>query len=219
MGEMLKVLIEDFRTGKKALNDLAVRPEDGCLRLKWPQAFAGYGFTPKQILDGLTERGWMEADSEVAKVGEAEFASGIAKAIRLTRSISHLFPQRATTAPQCAPDNTDSSAEPQHETKTVRQPAVPEQQNIVKPPNKPRKRPAPKPGATRVAAVKDQSPPPVDLPGQIAKLNELLQADKRGGKELSKRDINLLVQQKVGVLAAARLMRGIALSGSSELKT
>lgn len=218
VGEMLKVLIEDFRTGKKALNDLAVCPEDGCLRLKWPQAFAGYGFTPKQILDGLTERGWMEADSEVAKVGEADFASGVAKAIRLTRSISNFFPQRATIAPQCAHANTDSATEPQHETKTVRQPVVPEQQSTVTPPNKPRKRPAPKSGAIRVASVKDQSPPPVDLPGQIARLNELLQAAKRGGKKLTKRDINLLVQQKVGALAAAHLMRGIELSDIPELK-
>lgn len=217
MGEMLKGLIEDFRTGKKALDDLAVRTEDGCLRLKWPQAFAGYGFTPKQILDGLTERGWMEADSEVAKVGEAEFASGIAKAIRLTRSISHLFPQRATIAPQCAPANAVSSAEPQHETKTVRQSAVPEQQNIAKPRNKPRKRPAPKSGAA--AVVKEQSPPPVDPPSQMARLNELLQAAKGDGKELTRRDINLLVQQKVGSLAAARLMQGIALSDIPELKT
>lgn len=219
MGEMLKVLIEDFRTGKKALNDLAVRPEDGCLRLKWPQAFAGYGFTPKQILDGLTECGWMEADSEVAKVGEAEFASGMAKAIRLTRSISNLFPQRATTAPQCAHASTDSAAEPQHETKAVHQPAVPVQPNIVTPAKKPRKRPAPKSGATRVAAVKEQSPPPVDLSGQIARLNELLQAAKRDGQELTRRDINFLVQQKVGVLAAAHLMRGITLSDIPKLKT
>ena len=222
MGEMLKVLIDDFQTGKKVLNDLAVCLEDGCLRLKWPQAFAGYGFTPKQILDGLTERGWMEADSEVAKVGEAEFASGIAKAIRLSRSISNLFPQRATTAPQCAPANTDSAIEARQETKTVRQLAtsdVPERQNIVTPPNKPKKRPAPKPGATHVAEVKEQSLPPVDPPSQIARLNELLQAAKRDGKELIRRDINLLVQQKVGVMAAARLMRGIALSDIPELKT
>ena len=132
------------------------------------------------------------------------------------------FPQRATTAPQCAPASTDSAAEPQHETKTVRQPAtsdVPEQPNIVTPAKKPRKRPAPKPGATRVAAFKDQSPPPVDLLGQIARLNELLQAAKRDGKELTRRDINLMVQQKVGVLAAAHLMRGIELSDITELKT
>jgi hypothetical protein len=223
MGELLKALIEDFRTGKKALNDLAVHPEDGCLRLKWPNAFAGYEFTPKQILDGLTERGWMEADSEVAKVGEAEFASGVAKAIRLTRSISNLFPQRATTAPRCATVNTVPASDLQPETKAVRQSVtndVPEQQNIVTPPNsKPRKRAAPKPSAASNAAIKDQSPPPIDLPGQIAKLNELLQVAKRGGKELTKRDINLLVQQKVGVKAAAPLMRGIRPSDIPELRT
>ncbi|CAH1073277.1 MobH family relaxase [Candidatus Nitrotoga sp. 1052] len=223
MGEMLKVLIDDFRTGKKALNDLALHPEDGCLRLKWPNAFSGYEFTPKQILDGLTERGWMEADSDVAKVGEAEFASGVAKAIRLTRSISNLFPQRATTAPQCATINTVFASDPQLKTKAVRQPVTSdasEQQNIVTPPNsKPRKRAAPKPRASSNAAIKDQSSPPVDLPGQIAKLNELLQAAQRDGKELTKRDINLLVQQKVGVKAAAHFMRGIRPSGIPELRT
>ena len=223
MGELLKALFEDFRTGKKALNDLALHPEDGCLRLKWPNAFAGYEFTPKQILDGLTERGWMEADSDVAKVGEAEFASGVAKAIRLTRSISNLFPQRATAAPQCATVNTVFASDPQPETKAVRQPVtsdVPEQQNIVTPPNsKPRKRAAPKPGAARNAAIKDQSSPPVDLPSQIVKLNELLQAAKRDGKELTKRDINLLVQQKVGIKAAAHHMWGIRPSDIPELRT
>ena len=223
MGELFRTLIEDLRTGKTALNDLALHPEDGCLRLKWPNAFAGYEFTPKQILDGLTERGWMEADSDVAKVGEAEFASGVAKAIRLTRSISTLFPQRATTAPQCATVNTVPASDPQPETKAVRQPVtsdVPEQQNIVTPPNsKPRKRAASKPSVARKAAIKDQSPPPVDLTSQIVKLNELLQVAKRGGKELTKRDINLLVQQKVGVKAAANLMRGIRPSDIPELRT
>ena len=97
--------------------------------------------------------------------------------------------------------------------------AVSEQQNIVTSPNsKPRKRAAPKPGAARDAAFNDQSPPPVDLPIQMAWLNELLQAAKRDGKELSRRDINLWVQQKVGVKAAARLMRGITPSGISELQ-
>ena len=163
----------------------------------------------------------MEADSEVAKVGEAEFAGGVAKAIRLTRSISDLFPQRAATAPQCVPANTDPVAEPQQETKAVRQPArhVPEQQNIVKPPDKPKKRPAPKPGATRVAAVKEQQLPPVDPPSQMDRLNELLQGAKRDGKELTRRDINLLVKREAGATEAELPMRGIALSDIPELKT
>ena len=61
MGELLKVLIEDFRTGKKAWNDLALHPEDGCLRLKWPQAFAGYGFTPNRYwMALLSAAGWKQ---------------------------------------------------------------------------------------------------------------------------------------------------------------
>ncbi|MCR4297687.1 MAG: TraI domain-containing protein, partial [Gallionella sp.] len=92
MGEILKVLIDEFRTGKKSLRDLAAMDAGGCLHLKWPDAFAGYGFAPKQILDGLTEHGWMEPHSEMVKVGEAEFANGTAKAIKLVRPVSDLFP-------------------------------------------------------------------------------------------------------------------------------
>ena len=53
----------------------------------------------------------------------------------------------------------------------------------------------------------------------MTRLNELLKAAKRDGKELTRRDINLLVQQKVGSLAAAHLMHGIATYGIPELKT
>lgn len=94
MGELLKVLIEDFQTGKKSLSALSIT-QDHQLYLMWPHTFAGYGFTPKQILDGLTERGWMEAMSNAAKVGEVNFADGAAKAIRLTEPVSRLFPQTA----------------------------------------------------------------------------------------------------------------------------
>jgi len=93
MGEILKVLIDEFRTGKKSLRDLAAMDAGGCLHLKWPDAFAGYGFAPKQILDGLTEHGWMEPHSEMVKVGEAEFAHGTAKSIKLVRPVSDLFPR------------------------------------------------------------------------------------------------------------------------------
>lgn len=92
MGEILKVLIDEFCTGKKSLRDLAAMDAGGCLHLKWPDAFAGYGFAPKLILDGLTEHGWMEPHSEMVKVGEAEFANGTAKAIKLVRPVSDLFP-------------------------------------------------------------------------------------------------------------------------------
>jgi hypothetical protein len=92
MGELLKVLIEDFQTGKKSLSDLTIT-QDHHLYLMWPHSFTGYGFTPKQILDGLTERGWMIPMSDAAKVGECLFPDGVAKVIRLTLPVSRLFPQ------------------------------------------------------------------------------------------------------------------------------
>ena len=54
-------------------------------------AFEGYGFSPKQILDGLTERGWMEAYSETAKVGKALFSGKEQRAIKLSQAISTFF--------------------------------------------------------------------------------------------------------------------------------
>jgi hypothetical protein len=59
--------------------------------LKWPDTFAGYGFTPKQILTELSDMGWMIPASEVAKIGDAVFLSGVAKAIKLTADVGKLF--------------------------------------------------------------------------------------------------------------------------------
>ena len=47
----------------------------------------------------------------------------------------------------------------------------------------------------------------------------MLQAAKRDGKELTRRDINFLMKRKVGTTAAELLMQGIALSDFPELKT
>lgn len=91
MGELLRVLIGEFNLGKKSFADLGVKHANGCVYLKWPDTFAGYGFTPKQILTELSDMGWMIPASEVAKIGDAVFSSGIAKAIRLTADIGKLF--------------------------------------------------------------------------------------------------------------------------------
>jgi conjugal transfer pilus assembly protein TraI len=102
MGEMLTALIDDFKSGKKCFNELAVK-QDRQLCLKWPAAFEGYGFSPKQILDGLTERGWMEAYSESAKVGKALFSGAEQRAIKLSQAISTFF----DTAPLSSHSTTD----------------------------------------------------------------------------------------------------------------
>lgn len=90
MGKLLRALIEDFRTGKKSFEALTTY-QNHQLYLMWPQTLAGYGYTPKQILDGLTEHGWMEAMSDTAKAGNMHFADGEAKAIRLKAAISQTF--------------------------------------------------------------------------------------------------------------------------------
>ncbi|MEQ1526438.1 MAG: MobH family relaxase [Gallionella sp.] len=91
MGELLHVLHADFKSGKKSFDDMAVKQPDRTVYLKWPDAFIGYGFTPKQILADLGELGWMIPASGVAKIGDATFKSGIAKSIQLSTVVGHLF--------------------------------------------------------------------------------------------------------------------------------
>ncbi|MGZ8256873.1 MAG: MobH family relaxase, partial [Gallionella sp.] len=91
MGELLRVLHADFKSGKKSFDEVAVKQADRTVYLKWPDAFAGYGFTPKQILTELSELGWMIPASEVAKIGDATFKVGVAKSIKLSAVVGHLF--------------------------------------------------------------------------------------------------------------------------------
>ena len=74
MGEMLKVLIEDFRTGKKALIDLSVRPEDGCLRSN--------GHKPLPVMDSLPSRYWTALPS----------AAGWKRTVRLPKWVKPSLP-------------------------------------------------------------------------------------------------------------------------------
>ena len=91
IGELLRVLIKEFQSGQKSFSELGIRLPDGGVFLKWPDAFAGYGFTPKQILNDLTETGWLVPASEVATIGDAGFSGGVAKALRLTGDVGALF--------------------------------------------------------------------------------------------------------------------------------
>lgn len=91
MGELLRVLLGEFKSGKKSFESLGIKQPDGTVYLKWPDTFSGYGFTGKQILDELSDLGWLIPASDVAKVGDAEFADGVAKSIRLSAVVGHLF--------------------------------------------------------------------------------------------------------------------------------
>jgi conjugal transfer pilus assembly protein TraI len=91
MGELLRVLVAEFKEGKKSFESLGVKQADGTVYLKWPETFSGYGFTGKQILDELTELGWLIPASDVAKVGNTEFADGVSHSIKLSPTVGHLF--------------------------------------------------------------------------------------------------------------------------------
>lgn len=91
IGELLRVLIKEFKSGQKSFSELGIKLPDGCIYLKWPDTFAGYGFTPKQILSDLSEMGWLIPASEVAAIGDAQFAGGTAKALWLTSDVGSLF--------------------------------------------------------------------------------------------------------------------------------
>jgi conjugal transfer pilus assembly protein TraI len=110
MGELLRVLHADFKSGKKSFEDIAVKQADKAVYLKWPDAFAGYGFTPKQILTDLSELGWMIPASEVAKAGDATFKNGVAKSIKLSPVVGHLFGAQSAVAPQSKAHKPEHSA-------------------------------------------------------------------------------------------------------------
>ena len=90
VGEALKALIQDVAAGAKEWGRDAMLDEQGRLLLRWPDAFAGYGLTPKAILDELTAREWLWIDplAPLKKVQEVTVGAESVKCIALTPSIS-----------------------------------------------------------------------------------------------------------------------------------
>jgi conjugal transfer pilus assembly protein TraI len=100
VGEALKALAQDLRSGDKRWGVDVVIDADQHVLLRWPDAFSGYGLTAKSILDELGGRQWLWIDqmAPLKKVMEAQFEDGTAKAIRLTQGISQTFIQEAGAA-------------------------------------------------------------------------------------------------------------------------
>jgi conjugal transfer pilus assembly protein TraI len=78
VGEMLKALSEDIRSGEKSFPALAHVDASGALCLKWPDAFTGYGLEGKAILEGLSRKNWLVIDplSPFRKIAEIEVEGG-----------------------------------------------------------------------------------------------------------------------------------------------
>lgn len=100
VGEALKALAQDLKSGDKRWGDDVIIDADQHVLLRWPDAFSGYGLTAKSILDELSSRDWLWIDpmAPLKKVMEAQFGGNIAKAIRLTPEISQTFIREAGAA-------------------------------------------------------------------------------------------------------------------------
>ncbi len=90
IGEALKALLQDLKSGDKRMGEDAIVDATGHLLLRWPDAFSGYGLTPKNILDELSRREWLWIDpmAPLKKVLDGQLGSGAAKVIRLEQDIS-----------------------------------------------------------------------------------------------------------------------------------
>jgi len=100
VGEALKALAQDLKSGDKRWGNDVIIDADQHVLLRWPDAFSGYGLTAKSILDELSSRDWLWIDpmAPLKKVMEAQFGGNIAKAIRLTPEISQTFIREAGAA-------------------------------------------------------------------------------------------------------------------------
>lgn len=89
VGEALKALAQDLRTGDKRWGVDAMVDAGGQVMLRWPDAFSGYGLTAKGILDELVGRDWLWIDpmAPLKKVLDAEIGGRQVKVIRLEHEI------------------------------------------------------------------------------------------------------------------------------------
>ncbi|PZP54936.1 MAG: hypothetical protein DI596_12105, partial [Azospira oryzae] len=95
IGEALKALAHDLKSGDKRMGEDAAVDDAGHLLLRWPEAFSGYGLTAKVILDELTGREWLWIDpmAPLKKVLDGQMGGRAAKVIRLERDISDVMIQ------------------------------------------------------------------------------------------------------------------------------
>jgi conjugal transfer pilus assembly protein TraI len=106
VGEVLKALSEDIRSGEKSFPALVLVDASGALCLKWPDAFTGYGLEGKAILEGLSRKNWLVIDplSPFRKIAEIEVEGGQKwKIVRLQPIVRQLMalqqPQPASPSP------------------------------------------------------------------------------------------------------------------------
>jgi len=93
IGEALKALAQDLKLNDKQFGHDAIVGREGHVFLRWPDAFAGYGLSPKVVLDQLMERGWLVIDpmSPLKRTIPQKFEDGARNAVQLTLELSQVF--------------------------------------------------------------------------------------------------------------------------------
>lgn len=120
IGEALKALVQDIKSGDKQMEVAAAVDSDGHLLLRWPDAFSGYGLTPKNIMDELTAREWLWIDpmAPLKKVIDGQFGSETAKAIRLEKEISDCLMNELGGIESRSAPAAETKDKPAHQTKS-----------------------------------------------------------------------------------------------------
>lgn len=121
VGEVLKALSEDIRSGEKPFPTLVHVDASGALCLKWPDAFTGYGLEGKAILEGLSRKNWLVIDplSPFRKIAEIEVEGGQKwKIVRLQPVVRQLMalqqPQPASpslASPSSSPNSVATASQ------------------------------------------------------------------------------------------------------------
>lgn len=90
VGEALKALAEDLKTGAKLWGSHAIVEDDERVLLVWPDAFSGYGLTPSAIINDLSAKKWCWSDPMIPtkKVIEIDVQGSAMRAIRLHHDVS-----------------------------------------------------------------------------------------------------------------------------------
>jgi conjugal transfer pilus assembly protein TraI len=102
VGEALKALAQDLKSGDKRWGSEVVLDKDHQLLMRWPESFSGYGLTVKMILDELVAKEWLWIDpmTPLKRVLDAEMNGESIKAIRLARALTPVFLSEAGGGPR-----------------------------------------------------------------------------------------------------------------------
>lgn len=107
VGAMFQAIIDDLKNGTKRWDVDARLDEEVMVHLKWPMAFAGYGLSPKNILDECSQKKWLWVDpyAPLVRLVDSTFEGAPSKALRLNPEASYAFIHMAGYNGQAAAPN------------------------------------------------------------------------------------------------------------------